>query len=400
MSQYKVLQDIEAEDKLLGPFSLRQFIYAGGAVLMGYLSYVAIVKGVPFLLLIFVPPMLFCMFFAWPWSPDQPTEVWALARIRFMFKTRRRIWDQSGARDLVTITAPKQVERTYTNGLSQSEVRSRLAALADTIDSRGWAVKNSNVNMPALPSYDTDPSDRLVASSALPQVVGDVDVQADDDILDEQNNPVAQQFDHMMQESSQAHRQRIINQLNGKTPPAPSPTTQDGATQPDYWFLHEQQAAPNSPRPNADNVVFANPQVVHPGTNMTNSAPAPTPDEEAIAQQALQQGSTQQQYQNMHLRTINPLGGDQPAPTQPPQATQQSADQPPQQMADDVASAGQQPVDTQVQPPANPPVTPQPDPAILNLASSNDLDVATLARQAQRSQHPDSPDDEVVISLR
>ncbi len=28
MATYKVIQDIEAEDKLLGPLSLRQFIYA------------------------------------------------------------------------------------------------------------------------------------------------------------------------------------------------------------------------------------------------------------------------------------------------------------------------------------------------------------------------------------
>ena len=27
MAQYKVAQDVEAEDKLLGPFSFRQFIY-------------------------------------------------------------------------------------------------------------------------------------------------------------------------------------------------------------------------------------------------------------------------------------------------------------------------------------------------------------------------------------
>ena len=35
MAQYKVPQDVEAEDKLIGPFSFRQFIYLGVAVLTG-----------------------------------------------------------------------------------------------------------------------------------------------------------------------------------------------------------------------------------------------------------------------------------------------------------------------------------------------------------------------------
>ena len=45
----------------------------------------------------------------------------------------------------------------------------------------------------------------------------------------------------------------------------------------------------------------------------------------------------------------------------------------------------------------NPTVTPPPDPAIINLASNNDLDVATIARQARKDK--DEPSDEVVVSL-
>jgi hypothetical protein len=45
-------------------------------------------------------------------------------------------------------------------------------------------------------------------------------------------------------------------------------------------------------------------------------------------------------------------------------------------------------------------VTAQTDAAILNLANNNDLDVATLARQAKKARNPEPPEDEVVISLR
>src|ERR1700722_15482071 len=101
MATYKVIQDIEAEDKLLGPLTLRQFVYAGIALLSGYLGFLAASKGAPFMLGIFVPITLISGFFAFPWGRDQPTEIWALAKIRFFLKPRKRIWDQSGVRELV-----------------------------------------------------------------------------------------------------------------------------------------------------------------------------------------------------------------------------------------------------------------------------------------------------------
>ncbi len=378
MAQYKVIQDIEAEDKLLGPLSLRQFIYAGAAALLGYLSFIALSKGAAFLLAIFLPPMLFCMFFAWPWSQEQPTEVWALARIRFLFKPRKRIWNQSGVKELVTITVPKHVERVYTNGLTQTEVKSRLTALADTIDSRGWAIKNADVSMSTLPAYDPNSSDRLITATMAPSIGSDV--SASDDMMDEHNNPIAQQFDQMIQASSQAHRQQIIDRMNSNEAPAPSqPATIPNQEQPtpDYWFLH-QPSAPTSTVHDPNAVVFANPLLVQPGSTQVvgTVAAQPTPSEEELAQQIMQQKAQHPPMPNMHLKTINPLGSQ-------PAATAQ-----PQQDPDNTQTAQTQSM------------TPESDAAILNLASNNDLDVATIARQAEKARHPDSPDDEVVITLR
>src|SRR5487761_512815 len=142
MATYKVLQDIEAEDKILGPLTLRQFIYALACAAFLYICFISLSQHATYLLAIFLPPALFTGFFAYPFGRDQPTEVWALAKIRFLFLPRQRIWDQSGVKELVTITVPKKVERILTNGLSETEVQSRLQALANTIDSRGWAIKN------------------------------------------------------------------------------------------------------------------------------------------------------------------------------------------------------------------------------------------------------------------
>lgn len=375
MATYKVLQDIEAEDKLVGPLSLRQFIYFCAAALCIYLSVIFVTKQVFFLLAFTLPPALFCGFFAFPWSREQPTEIWALARIRFMLKPRRRIWNQSGVKELVTVTAPKRVEKTYTNGLSQDEVHSRLNALANTIDSRGWAIKNVNVNLslqnPVLPTVDA--SDRLVDASTMPQQVSDVDISASDDMLDTTNNPVAQQFDAMIAKSAQDHRQRIITQLEQD---APTPVNPPSAPPADYWFLN--QPAPANAGTAPSNATYVKPQVVFPGAS--DQAPAavpaanPTADEQALLEQ-LHQQTSRQQVSYSHLKNIQPLGS-QPAPIAQPPAP--------------AASPAAQANDTQT------PVTPTPDPAKIELSRNNDLDISTIAHLANQKE---PPSDEVVISL-
>src|SRR5882757_7957575 len=109
MSTYKVIQDIEAEDHILGPLSLRQFIFGLIAAFCFYFCYLVISKHIGFLVALFLPPGIFAAFFAIPFGGDQPTEIWALAKIRFWFKPRKRIWDQTGVKELVSVTAPKKV---------------------------------------------------------------------------------------------------------------------------------------------------------------------------------------------------------------------------------------------------------------------------------------------------
>src|SRR6478609_9679063 len=120
MSTYKVIQDIEAEDKLVGPLTLRQFIYAGVSAFCLYLCFMALTKNAAFLIGLFLPIAIVTGFFAFPWKGEQPTEIWALARLRFMLKPRVRIWDQSNAKQLVTVLAPRKLEnhRPKTDNLS------------------------------------------------------------------------------------------------------------------------------------------------------------------------------------------------------------------------------------------------------------------------------------------
>lgn len=353
MATYKVLQDIESEDKLVGPLSFRQCVYAAFGILFYYLSFLALTKHAAYLLAVFLPPALFGTLFAIPWQAHQTTEVWVLAKIRFFFKPRRRIWDQSGVRELVTINAPKKVEVNYTNGLSQDEVKSRLQALANTIDSRGWAIKNVGADVYAKPQFlAADPSsDRLVGIDTFAKPVSD---DLSNDVLDETNNPIAQQFDNMINASHQAQLQQIQNQMSAATKPAAAAPAASAVPADNYWFMNATPAANNMPT-----------ATVTPGT-----LPASTPAaDEAVFAEQLRAHNPAQDPTYSHMRTLAPPSLNTPVNAAVPAAPAA----------------------------ANPTVTPPIDPAILNLANNNDLNVATIARQA--NEHLQETSGEVVVNL-
>lgn len=221
MAVYKVIQDVEAEDRLLGPLTLKGFIYAGVAVVLAYLNFRLLLAGgpifikIPVVVLLSLPMALFAVL-ALPFGREQPTEVWLLSRVRFMLKPRKRIWNQSGLSNLVTITAPKKSERQLTKNLSENEVQNRLKALASTLDSRGWAVKNADVNLATTDDYLSSgqgDSDRLIDAADLAQDAPVLDVHASDDILDEKNNPTAQKFDQMMKNADASRKKQVQDRV-------------------------------------------------------------------------------------------------------------------------------------------------------------------------------------------
>jgi len=238
MAVYKVIQDIEAEDKLLGPLTLKGFIYAAIAGVLVFINVrLLITSGLGpvrwLLILIFFFPMVLFGVLASPLGRDQPTEVWLLSHVRFLIKPRQRIWNQSGISHLVTVTVPKRIERHLTKGLSQTEVHSRLQALTMTLDSHGWVVKSPTVNLSPAPQYvqnNQGPTDRLVDAAALPQAVPVVDVHPADDIMDEQNNPTAQKFDQLVKQAAAVRKQEVMDKVRtmagdegARAPAAPAP---------------------------------------------------------------------------------------------------------------------------------------------------------------------------------
>lgn len=211
MAVYKVPQDVEAEDKLLGPFSFKQFVFILITIGTLYVAYLFFMLNP----LLVVLPLPFSVFFGtlglWP-RKDQPVEVYLAAIIRFWIKPRKRIWNQEGQIELVQITAPKRDEHVYSDGLSRVEVHSRLKTLASTMDSRGWTSKNVGVDeMASYAPAQVSQADRLVIPQAnTAPSIPDSYIPNSQDVMDPINNPVASHFDELTQQTHDNARQAAL----------------------------------------------------------------------------------------------------------------------------------------------------------------------------------------------
>jgi hypothetical protein len=140
MAQYKVPQDVEADDKLLGPFNFRQFVYlliAGGLVALA----VGLFQLFPLLAIIPLPPVLLLLALALPLRKDQPMETYLAALVSYYLKPRTRVWMPGQKESTIKITAPKIVENERTRHITGEEATHRLSFLADIVDTGGYAIK-------------------------------------------------------------------------------------------------------------------------------------------------------------------------------------------------------------------------------------------------------------------
>ncbi len=382
MAVYKVIQDIEAEDKLLGPLTLKQFIFAIISAGFSFVAFMVVSKtGLIYLAIPFLPFIIAFGVLAAPLSKDQPTDLWLAARIRFLIKPRKRIWDQSGIKELVTITVPKKEFKQLTKNLSQGEVKSRLEALADTLDSRGWAVKNVSLNNYQNPSFAyayAGGEDRLIDPASLPYAVDDTTITNADDILDPYNNPTAQHFEEMVQASTAQHKahavqtmQQAISQSrqdNAQDYQAQETTDQSSSKPKDYYFMHEPE---NPLDPTA--VVFKE-QTLDPKTQQQDNfnEDISASDEEDALLEKIHEAKAKEALFNTHHKSIKT----------PEQIEKETL------ARQQVAALEEQFAKQQMTQPTNP--------VNMELAQSNDLSLDTISKLANRKK-----DDGVVeVDLR
>jgi len=355
MATYKVPQDVEADDKLIGPFSFRQFIYLIIVALLGVAAW-GLSQLFIGLVIIPLPAILFFGALALPLRKDQPMEIYMAAMVSFYLKPRQRLWDPEGIESLIEISAPKVVEQQRTKDLSQTEAAQRLSYLADIVDSGGWAIRG-------------------VSGSAGTAMNNDVylEAQGATDILDT-NTSVAHTFDQMMLQSTERmHEEARQRMMQATQAPAPQPAPVAPVAAP------ITAAQPQAPvQQGVDPLLAQLSQQMH--VSQGQAVPGSSPHFDP--------------YPTFHQSIIQPLNDT---------AHQAESDIVTPPAAPIVAA---QPV---VQPQAAPKVeekVPTTSDAaltagIMNLANNPDLSIETIAHEAERlHKKAEEASDEVVISLR
>lgn len=212
MAVYKVPQDVEADDKLIGPFSFRQFIY---------LIVVAIsMAGAWGLSQLFIPlaiiPLPFIVFFAalaLPLRKDQPMEAYLSAVVSFYFlKSRKRFWVPDGIASFVTIIPPKDAERVLTKELDETEATRRLEYLSNLVDTHGWAIRGAGG------TPDTSISTDLYFESRNSQQTPD---------MMDNTTPEAQKMTEHLTEEAGEKKIEAINTMKAAAKEAPATDTND-----------------------------------------------------------------------------------------------------------------------------------------------------------------------------
>ncbi len=224
MASYKVPQDVEADDKLIGPFSFRQFIY----LIVVALS-IALAWGLAqvFIGLVIIPLPIILLFgaLALPLRKDQPMEIYLAAMISYYLKPHRRLWDPDGVDSLIEITVPKTVDVRRTKDITEADADQRFGYLANIVDSQGWAIRGPGTQAPST----TMNNDIFL------------EAQSAQDILDG-NNSIAQSFQSMMGKESDRARQQAVERMHqapAAVTPAPASATDNpyndiGASAPVY----------------------------------------------------------------------------------------------------------------------------------------------------------------------
>jgi hypothetical protein len=274
VASYKVPQDVEADDKLLGPFSFRQFIYlvivALAAAMAWFLSQLFI--G---LIIIPLPVIIFFAALALPLRKDQPMEIYLAAMVKFFLKPRVRLWQPEGQVNLVTIVAPHTTEVSGATGLSRTEAQQRLSYLARVIDTQGWASRGvSDTSIASL-------NDTVTAEASMV-----------DDVLDNSVG-IGRQFDSLIEQQDAIRHKQVTQQFQ-------SAMQQPAGTPPPAAFFSQpvsNQATPSTMFPLTDQPLVTVDSTPPPApTSAPVYAPYPTA---------------------MHQHVIDPQGQRQPV-TAPP----------------------------------------------------------------------------------
>lgn len=232
MGQYKVPQDVEAEDKIIGPLTMKQFIYAIIGFVWGFLTF-TIFRTQPLLFVVIgLPPTFLFLMLGLYQRQGQPFEALFLALVSFFVKARRRVWEKEPIEQVFKIEPTKKKAEEVRR--DPHEVRGELEKLAMIVDTRGWSAKTPELQEPqpitTLNLEERIAPPELAVAPAQLDAAPEMAITAQDDMLDLQNNPKAHDLNVLIENTVKNIRQEALDKMKSVAHKRPEKVSKSGMT--------------------------------------------------------------------------------------------------------------------------------------------------------------------------
>lgn len=235
MGQYKVPQDVETEDKILGPLSIKQFIYVIIALLWAFLMWRIFSFSILIAIVFAFPVTGFFLMLGFGQREGVPFEDFVVAFIKFLVVPRKRMWIKDDSKEVIVADAPKKED---SNTVQNKQVTpGQLKQLASIIDTRG-NFKDPSISLPDENNEADIYASRIISPAQVntytaASQAGVIAPQATtqrDDVLDETSVHAAQ-VNQLLQNAEETTKANVVAQMQ-KAIQQPAPQNTPTTTQP------------------------------------------------------------------------------------------------------------------------------------------------------------------------
>lgn len=161
-ASYKIPQNVDLEDKIFGPLTLRQFLMVLAAGLITFVSFSAFWDlSPPVFYITTILTWVTALAFTFVRPYDQSFSKFFFSLLWFTLKPQRRVWKRLPSLAAITLEDKQEQPVAVDTGLSEGQVHSRLQRLSHIVDTRGW----SNVD-----TGSSDVAGRINSGEAKPKL--------------------------------------------------------------------------------------------------------------------------------------------------------------------------------------------------------------------------------------
>ncbi|PIR54844.1 hypothetical protein COU74_03810 [Candidatus Peregrinibacteria bacterium CG10_big_fil_rev_8_21_14_0_10_36_19] len=150
--QYKVPQDVQREDTIIGPLTLKQIGILGIGGGIAYAIYVTLAKN--WMIEVWLPPtgivVMITLAFAFLKVHNLPFHIYLMSLIEFHYLPKKRIWIQGAGTPFVPPFQEKKIEKKIDTAPKKEQ--KSIEELAEILDSKGkkhsaiQEIANQNLN--------------------------------------------------------------------------------------------------------------------------------------------------------------------------------------------------------------------------------------------------------------